>query len=186
DQYGQMILYNVPKSTNIFGPYQVEVKINQIDKISEDMTLWGQGGSEVYKGNLLVIPVENSVLYVEPIYMRANSSSASPEVKEIVVGYQSGDEFMYGVGANLDIALADLFSTQLPKAPAGQTDQDGSNKDTSNNPGSNTTPGAITPPATGPSTAPGIDQQKVNDIINKYDELKKQLDELGKLIDSLR
>ncbi len=185
DQYGQMILYNFPKSTNIFGPYQVEVKINQIDKISEDMTLWGQGGSEVYKGNLLVIPVENSVFYVEPIYMRANSTSASPEVKEIVVGYQSGDEFMYGVGANLDIALADLFSTQLPKPPAGQTDQDGSNKDTSNNPGSNSTPGAITP-APGQNAGQGVDQQKVNDLINKYDLLKQQMDELGKLIDSLR
>ncbi len=186
DQYGQMILYNFPKSTNIFGPFQVEVKINQIDKISEDMTLWGQSGSEVYKGNLLVIPIENSVLYVEPIYLRANNTSASPEVKEIVVGYQSGDEFMYGVGANLDIALADLFSTQLPKAPAGQTAQDGSNKDTSNNPGSNSTPGAITPTAPGQNAVPGVEQQKVNDIIDKYDELKQQVDELGKLIDSLR
>lgn len=187
DQYGQMILYNFPKSTNILGPYQVEVKINQIDKISEDMTLWGQNGSEVYKGNLLVIPVENSVLYIEPIYMRASGTSATPEVKEIVVGYQSGDEFMYGIGANLDIALADLFSTQLPKTPAGQTAQDGSNKDTSNNPGSNSTPGAITPgTAPGGTAAPNIDRQKVNDIINKYDQLKQQVDELGKLIDSLK
>lgn len=186
DQYGQMILYNFPKSTNILGPFQVEVKINQIDKISEDMTLWGQGGSEVYKGNLLVIPIENSVLYIEPIYMRANNTSASPEVKEIVVGYQNGDEFMYGVGANLDVALADLFSTQLPKTQPGQTAQDGSDKDTSNNPGSNSSPGAITPSSPGGTAAPGIDQQKINDIINKYDELKKQLDELGDLIDSLR
>jgi len=186
DQYGQMILYNFPKSTNILGPFQVEVKINQIDKISADMTLWGQSGSEVYKGNLLVIPIENSVLYIEPIYMRANNASASPEVKEIVVGYQNGDEFMYGIGANLDIALADLFSAQLPKTQTGQTTQDGSNKDTSNNPGSNSTPGAITPPAPGQNGAPGVDQQKVNDIINKYDQLKQQMDELGKLIDSLR
>ncbi|MDX1359580.1 MAG: UPF0182 family protein, partial [Clostridia bacterium] len=69
DNYGELILYKYPKNTNLLGPNQIEVKINQIDSISKNMTLWGQSGSDVYKGSLLVIPIENSVLYVEPIYI---------------------------------------------------------------------------------------------------------------------
>lgn len=160
DNYQEMILFNFPKDTNIFGPNQVEVKINQIDKISTDMTLWGQSGSRVYKGDLLVIPIENSVLYVEPIYIKSNSTSTIPEVREIVVGYQSGDEFRYGIGPSIDSALANLFSGQTVKPPETTT------------------------PGTAPTT--GIDKQKIDDIINKYDELRKQLDDLGGLIDKLR
>ncbi|NTV89794.1 MAG: COG1615 family transporter, partial [Clostridiales bacterium] len=112
ENYGELILFNFPKNTNIFGPNQIEVKINQIDKISTDMTLWGQSGSDVYKGNLLVIPIENSILYVEPIYIKSSGASSIPEVREIVVGYQSGEDFRYGIGTNLDKALDDLFSGQ--------------------------------------------------------------------------
>lgn len=164
DNYKEMILFNFPKDTNIFGPNQVEVKINQIDKISTDMTLWGQSGSQVYKGNLLVIPIENSVLYVEPIYIKSNNNSSIPEVREIVVGYQTGDEFRYGIGSNMEAALSSLFSGQTP-----------------------TTPETTAPEPTTPGTTPsaGVDRQKINDIISKYDQLKKQLDELGGLINSL-
>ena len=166
DNYGEMILFNFPKNTNIFGPNQVEVKINQIDKISTDMTLWGQSGSDVYKGNLLVIPIENSVLYVEPIYIRSAGSSSIPEVREIVVGYQSDDEFRYGIGTNLDNALADLFKGEIPKTPdvveTPGTDEEVEQPDEST-----------------------IDKQKLEEIAKKYDELKKQLDELGGLLDEL-
>lgn len=159
DNYGEMILFNFPKNTNIFGPNQVEVKINQIDKVSKDMTLWGQSGSDVYKGNLLVIPIENSVLYVEPIYIRAAGTSSIPEVREIVVGYQKGDEFIYGIGNNLDDALNNLFAG-IGKAPVTPSKPD--------------------------DTAEEKDNQKIiNDILTKYDELKKQLDELGNLINEL-
>jgi len=163
ENYGEMILFNFPKNTNIFGPNQVEVKINQIDKISTDMTLWGQSGSDVYKGNLLVIPIENSVLYVEPIYIRSAGSSSIPEVREIVVGYQSDDEFRYGIGTNLDNALADLFKGEIPITP-----------DVAEKPGTDKEPGQST-----------IDKHKLDEIAAKYDELKKQLDELGGLLDEL-
>lgn len=169
EHYGELILFNFPKSTNILGPNQVEIKINQIDKISEDMTLWGQSGSNVYKGSLLVIPIENSILYVEPIYLKANNTSASPEVKEIVVGYQSKDEFMYGIGPNLSSALADLFSNQTVLPPAGGTNQEGSN------PSEGTQP-----------QQPGIDSKTVDEIMSKYDEMQKQMEELGELIKSLK
>ncbi len=164
ENYGEMILFNFPKNTNIFGPNQVEVKINQIDKVSTDMTLWGQSGSVVYKGNLLVIPIENSILYIEPIYIRSQSTSSIPEVREIVVGYQSDDEFRYGIGTNLDNALADLFKGELPAAPGAET------------------PGTEEKPQPGQSA---VDKEKVDEITKKYEELKKQLDELGNLLDGL-
>lgn len=165
DNYGEMILFNFPKEENILGPNQVENKINLIDKISSDMTLWGQSGSDVYKGNLLVIPIEKSVLYVEPIYIKRENNSSIPEVRELVVGYQSGDEFRYGIGTNLKAALADMFNRQMPE-PGGE-------------PTSPTTPEVEAPTA-------GVDRQQIDDIISKYDELKKQLDELDGLIDRLR
>jgi Uncharacterized conserved protein len=165
ENYNEMILFNFPKSTNILGPNQVEVKINQIDKISSDMTLWGQGGSDAYKGNLLVIPIENSILYVEPIYLRSTGSSSSPEVKEIVVGYQNGEEFRYGIGSNLDKAIADLFSEEIPTI---------------------TTPTEGNKGNQGQQPQTTIDKQKLADITKKYEELKKQLDELGDLLNSLK
>lgn len=176
ENYGEIILFNFPKSTNVLGPNQVDVKINQIDKISEDMTLWGQSGSEVYKGNLLVIPVENSILYVEPIYLKANNTSATPEVKEIVVGYQRGDEFMYGIGANLDKALADLFSGQAVTPTAGGTTGNGTNQN--GNAGNDTTQNG--------NAQTGMDRKKIDEIMSKYDEMKKQLEELGELIEGLK
>lgn len=166
ENYGEMILFNFPKSPNILGPNQVEVKINQIDKISTDMTLWGQGGSDAYKGDLLVIPIENSILYVEPFYMRSTGTSSSPEVKEIVVGYQNGEEFRYGIGANLDIALADLFAKEAPSTTTNEVPKGNQQQ--------------------GQTAQSTIDKQKVADIVKKYEELKKQLDELGSLIDSLK
>jgi uncharacterized membrane protein (UPF0182 family) len=169
ENYGELILFNFPKSTNILGPNQIEIKINQIDKISSDMTLWSQSGSDAYMGSLLVIPVENSILYVEPIYLKANNTSASPEVKEIVVGYQSKDEFMYGIGANLSSALTDLFSNQTVLPPSGETNQKGS-----------TSSEGVQP------VQPKIDAKTIDEIMSKYDELQKQMDELGTLIKELK
>lgn len=160
--YGEMIFYSFPKNTNIYGPYQVEVKINQIDKVSKDMTLWGQSGSRVFKGNLLVIPIEDSVLYVEPIYIQSTGQSSIPEVREIVVGYQKGEEFKYGIGTNLDEALNQLFAGIVP-APG---------------------PGTAAPP-TQPNQGK-VDEKLLNDLQSKYDDIKKQLDDLGNLINQLK
>ncbi|EMS71850.1 UPF0182 family protein, partial [Ruminiclostridium cellobioparum] len=113
DNYGEMILFNFPKNTNILGPDQVEVNINQISEISEYNTLWGQGKSNVFKGSLLVIPIENSVLYVEPIYIQSKSESSIPQVKKIIVGYQDGTDFKHGIGNNLEDALNNLFEGDL-------------------------------------------------------------------------
>lgn len=184
EHYGEMINFGFPKNTNVFGPYQVEVKINQIDKISSDMTLWGQGGSDVYKGNLLVIPIEDSVLYVEPIYIRAAGTSSIPEVREIVVGYQDGDEFIYGIGVNLEAALADLFSGV--STGAGNVTGAGGSM------GAGNVTGAGAAAAEGAGAGPGIaltDAERadaIGELNRKYEELRDALDSMGELIDKLR
>lgn len=191
DNYGEMILFNFPKNTNILGPDQVEVNINQISEISEYNTLWGQGKSNVFKGSLLVIPIENSVLYVEPIYIQSKSESSIPQVKKIVVGYQDGTDFKHGIGNNLEDALNNLFEGDLKltgnKLPTvdqkdetqnGEVPNDGNNK-----PADQTSPDTGTPPADNIGEA---DQAKLDEIQKKLDELMKQSKEISDLIEGLR
>ena len=71
EHYGELVMFRFPKQELIFGPLQIEARIDQNPEISAQITLWDQGGSEVIRGNLLVLPVDNSLLYVEPLYLRA-------------------------------------------------------------------------------------------------------------------
>ncbi len=84
DKYGKIIAFNFPKDRLIYGPRQIEARIDQDPVISEQLTLWGQMGSQVIRGNLLVIPIENSILYVEPIYLRAERGQL-PQLKRVIV-----------------------------------------------------------------------------------------------------
>ncbi len=185
DNYGEMILFNFPKNTNILGPDQVEVNINQISEISEYNTLWGQGKSNVFKGSLLVIPIENSVLYVEPIYIQSNSESSIPQVKKVVVGYQEGADFKHGIGNNLEDALNNLFAGDLNlnnnKLPT--VDQKGQNQN-----GEGKAPAEQTPQDTGTTgeNKQEIDQAKLDELQKKLDDLMKQSKEISDLINSLR
>lgn len=81
--YGQLIEYEMPKQELVFGPIQVEGRIDQEPEISQQLTLWNQQGSRVIRGNMIVIPVENSFLYIEPIYLQS-STSALPELKRVI------------------------------------------------------------------------------------------------------
>jgi len=183
DNYGEMILFNFPKTTNIIGPDQFEVNINQISEISEKMTLWGQSGSEVFKGSLLVIPVENSILYVEPIYIRSQGTSSIPQVKKVIVGYQQGADLKHGIGDNLEGALNDLFGGALKSTSAQQTTVD-------------QVTGEVKTPVENATTSTDkaqIDAAKLDELQKKLDALMKQSDELTKksveiseLIKSLR
>jgi uncharacterized membrane protein (UPF0182 family) len=75
ENYGDLLVYTLPKEKLIFGPMQLEARIDQQPDISSQLTLWGQGGSEVIRGNLLAVPIESSFLYVEPIYLQARQES---------------------------------------------------------------------------------------------------------------
>jgi len=88
-RYGQKILYEFSKDKLIYGPAQIEALIDQDEDISKDLTLWSQGGSQVIRGNMLVIPIKDSILYIEPLYISAESASSIPELKKILVVYEN-------------------------------------------------------------------------------------------------
>lgn len=87
DHYGEMFVYKFPKQKNVYGPQQIENRINQDTYISQQLNLWAQGGSEVIRGNLLAIPIEDTVLYVEPVYIESSNETSLPEVKQVVMAY---------------------------------------------------------------------------------------------------
>ncbi len=84
--YGQILVYEFPKGKLVFGPMQIEARIDQNPVISKLFTLWGQVGSRVIRGNLLVIPIEGSIIYVEPVYLKAEETQI-PELRGVIVAY---------------------------------------------------------------------------------------------------
>jgi uncharacterized membrane protein (UPF0182 family) len=110
--YGQLIVYRFPKQSLVFGPAQVVNRINQDTEIARQVSLWDQRGSEVIRGNLLVIPIEESLVYVQPIYLRAEGGRI-PELKRVVVAYQN----RVVMDETLEQGLARLFGGTVP-APA--------------------------------------------------------------------
>jgi uncharacterized membrane protein (UPF0182 family) len=102
------VLFNFGKDSLHFGPKQVEARINQDPAISAQLTLWNQQGSGVIRGNLLVMPIADSLLYVEPIYLQA-ASGRIPELQRVIVA-TAEDVVMAG---NLGLALVNLFGRDL-------------------------------------------------------------------------
>ena len=84
--YGKLLVYKFPKQKLVFGPVQVEARIDQDPDISEQFTLWSQSGSKVVRGNLLVIPIEESLVFIEPIYLQAERTEL-PELKRVIVAF---------------------------------------------------------------------------------------------------
>ena len=111
ENYGEMVLFQFSRDSNVLGPQQVGVTIDQDDEISSATTLWGQSGSSVYKGSLLVIPIEESILYIQPIYVRAETGSSIPEVRRIIAGFQKDGQFVFGAGQMLETALENMFES---------------------------------------------------------------------------
>jgi len=83
--YGRLVLYQLPKDTVIFGPSQIGNRIQENTAISSQFTLWNQSGSQVQQGNLLVVPVGQTFLYFEPVYLRATNTSSLPEFKKVIL-----------------------------------------------------------------------------------------------------
>ncbi len=115
--YGALLLYRLPKQTLVYGPLQIEARIDQDPDISKELSLWGQKGSRVYRGNLLVVPIQNTFLYVEPIYLVATEGQI-PELKRVIVA--SGEAL--SMGATLTEALTGLLgSKRRTLSSIGQT-----------------------------------------------------------------
>jgi len=111
--YGELVVYRFPKDRLAFGPMQVESRINQDPVISQQLTLWNQEGSRVIRGNLLVIPIEDTLMYVEPLFLQAERSQL-PELRRVIVA--SGPRIVMEEG--LDAAIARLLGPAPPPAPA--------------------------------------------------------------------
>ncbi|MFT5681644.1 MAG: uncharacterized membrane protein (UPF0182 family) [Myxococcota bacterium] len=116
ENYGKLILYQFPKQKLIYGPRQIEARIDQDPDISEMITLWSQAGSRVVRGNLLVIPISNSLMYVEPLYLQAESSQL-PELKRVIVSYEN----KIAMRKTLDEALQAVFGAgTVPDIPSAR------------------------------------------------------------------
>ena len=129
-QYGQLLVYRFPKGKQIAGPMQVENFISQEPDISQQISLWNTQGSRVLRGNLLILPMNNSLLYVEPIYIQSeDEKTAIPELRRVVIGYEN--EVVWG--ESLEEALRKMFgqgtrfqtteATATTETTVDQTDQ---------------------------------------------------------------
>ncbi len=113
EQYGRQLLYQFPKQELIFGPEQIEARINQEPDISQRISLWNTQGSRANQGNLLVIPIEQSLLYVEPLYLEAEQNQL-PILARVIVAYKN----RIVMAETLDEALQAIFSEGESRAPA--------------------------------------------------------------------
>lgn len=120
ENYGQLVVFQFPKQTVIFGPRQIAARISQDQVIAPQITLWNQQGSEVIQGSLLVIPIEESLLYIRPMYLRA-ANGRIPELKRVVVAYRN----QIVMEDTLDASLARLFPRggAAPQTPRPQPQQ---------------------------------------------------------------
>ena len=115
DNYGQLVVYRFPKQKLVYGPKQIVARINQDEEISRQISLWDQRGSQVIQGNLLVIPIEEALLYVRPLYLRA-ASGKIPELKRVIVAYEN----KIAMEETLEASLARIFQGSiLPQASSG-------------------------------------------------------------------
>jgi uncharacterized membrane protein (UPF0182 family) len=109
ENYGKLLLYKFPKDKLVYGPSQIEARIDQDSVISEQLTLWSQQGSRVTRGNLLVIPINQSLLYIEPLYLESEQGQL-PELKRVIVS----DGKTLVMRENLNEALVALFGDERP------------------------------------------------------------------------
>lgn len=110
--YGELILFKLPKSKVVYGPRQIEAQIDQDTEISKEFSLWDSAGSKYNRGNMFVIPIEDSLLYVEPVYLEASESSI-PEVKRVIVAFN--DNIAY------ERTLAEALDSLFGEGASGET-----------------------------------------------------------------
>lgn len=103
--YGQLVVYNFPKQRLVYGPSQIVSRVNQDARISQQLTLWDRSGSRVLRGSLLVIPVQDSVLYIQPLYLASSQEGSLPELKRIIVAYGNN----IAMEETLELSLGRIF-----------------------------------------------------------------------------
>ena len=112
--YGRLIVYNFPKQKLVYGPRQIDARIDQDPVISQQLALWNQRGSTVIRGSLLAIPIDQSLVYVQPLYLAASEQGALPELRRVIVAYGNA----IAMEPTLEQSLARIFSGRAPPAAA--------------------------------------------------------------------
>ena len=112
--YGRLLAYNFPKQKLVFGPRQVDARIDQDPVISQQLALWNQRGSTVIRGSLLAIPIDESLIYVQPLYLAAAEQGALPELRRVIVAY--GNQI--AMEPTLEQSLARIFGGRAGAATA--------------------------------------------------------------------
>jgi uncharacterized protein len=117
DEYGKLVVYRFPKQKLVYGPRQIVARINQDADISRQISLWDQRGSQVIQGNLLVIPIEEALIYVRPLYIRSESGKI-PELKRVIVAYEN----RIAMEETLEASIAKIFGSSITQnQPAAET-----------------------------------------------------------------
>lgn len=110
ENYGKVTVFTFPRDRLVFGPRQIDARIDQDAYISQQLTLWGQRGSDVIRGSLLIIPMEDSLIYVQPLYLVATDKGGLPELRRVIVAY--GNDVV--MEETLEASIQRLFSGTLP------------------------------------------------------------------------
>lgn len=113
DRYGELVLYRFPKQKTVYGSEQIEARINQNPEITQQLNLWNQQGSQVFRGNLLIIPLGQAMLYFKPIYLQARTEGAIPELKKVVLA--SGERVV--MTDTVDEGLQLLLTRRVGRTP---------------------------------------------------------------------
>ena len=119
--YGKVLVFTFPKEKLIYGPEQIQSRVNQNPSISQQLTLWDQGGSRVIRGTLLVVPVQNAVLYVEPLYLAAESGASLPELKRVIVAYSDHVVMERSLGDALNVIFGGAGASAESSRPTEPT-----------------------------------------------------------------
>jgi uncharacterized membrane protein (UPF0182 family) len=115
--YGRLIVYNFPKQKLVYGPRQIDARIDQDPVISQQLSLWNQRGSTVIRGSLLAIPIEQSLIYVQPLYLAASEQGALPELRRVIVAHGN----RIAMEPTLEQSLSRIFSGREAPTPAATT-----------------------------------------------------------------
>jgi uncharacterized membrane protein (UPF0182 family) len=113
EDYGKVTVFTFPRDRLVFGPRQIDARIDQDAYISQQLTLWGQHGSDVIRGSLLIIPIEDSLIYVQPLYLVATDKGGLPELSRVIVAY--GNNVV--MEETLEASIHRLFTGSLPGTP---------------------------------------------------------------------
>lgn len=118
DNYGKLVVYRFPKQKLVYGPRQIGARINQDAEISRQISLWDQHGSQVNQGNLLIIPIEEALLYIRPLYLRAENGKI-PELKRVIVAYEN----KIAMEESLEAAIDKIFKGEVSELQPASTGQ---------------------------------------------------------------